>query len=78
MNALQFITNTNRYNARNRAPQSSLTLLAVAALSLSGAAAADPVKGTLTATGKVAATVNVKHAYLVKGLTPLVTRRFAC
>ena len=49
MNALQFITNTNRYNARNRAPQSWLTLLAVAALSLSGAAAANPAKGTLTA-----------------------------
>ena len=67
MNALRFITNTNRYNARNRAPQSWLTLLAAAALSLSGAAAANPAKGTLTATGKVAATVNVKHAYLVKG-----------
>ena len=28
---------------------------------------AEPAKGTLTATGKVAATVNVKHAYLIKG-----------
>lgn len=44
-----------------------LAALAVAALSISGAAVADPAKGTLTATGKVAATVNVKHAYLIKG-----------
>ena len=43
------------------------TLLAVAVLGVSGAAAADPAKGTLTATGKIPATVNVKHAYLVKG-----------
>jgi len=28
---------------------------------------AEPAKGTLTATGKTAAIVNVKHAYLVKG-----------
>ena len=28
---------------------------------------AEPAKGTLTATGKVPATVNVKHAYLIKG-----------
>ena len=43
------------------------TLLAVAVLSVSGAAGAEPAKGKLTATGKIPATVNVKHAYLVKG-----------
>ena len=46
---------------------SLLALLSVAILGWSGAAAADPAKGTLTATGKTPATVNVKHAYLVKG-----------
>jgi hypothetical protein len=46
---------------------SLLALLAMAVLGVSGAAAADPAKGTLIATGKTAATVNVKHAYLVKG-----------
>ena len=37
------------------------------ALTVCGAASADPAKGTLTGTGKVAASVNVKHAYLIKG-----------
>ncbi len=71
MNTLQSITNASQLDAhrpsRETARSSVLTLLAVAALSVSGAAAADPAKGTLTATGKTAATVNVKHAYLVKG-----------
>ncbi len=44
-----------------------LALLAVAALSVSGAATAEPAKGSLTGTGKVVASVNVKHAYLIKG-----------
>jgi hypothetical protein len=60
LNALQSAT-----NSRKRAPL--LTLLATLALGASSAAMADPAKGTLTATGKTAATVNVKHAYLVKG-----------
>ena len=64
MNALQY--NTKR-PSRNGAPSSLLTLFAVAALSLSHVAFAEPAKGTLTATGKVPATVNVKHAYLIKG-----------
>ena len=71
MNALLSMTNASPHDAdrpsRERARSSWLTLLAVAALSISGAAAADPAKGTLTATGKVAATVNVKYAYLIKG-----------
>ncbi len=41
--------------------------LALIALGISGSAQAEPAKGTLTGTGKVAAMVNVKHAYLVKG-----------
>lgn len=44
-----------------------LKVLATATLCLSGTATADPAKGTLTATGKIPATVSVKHAYLVKG-----------
>ncbi len=66
MNALQSVTDTNQ-PAQDRARSSWLTLFAVAALCASGTAMADPAKGTLTGTGKVAATVNVKHAYLVKG-----------
>lgn len=42
-------------------------LLGAVTLGLSGAVLADPAKGTLTATGRIPATVNVKHAYLVKG-----------
>ena len=67
MNALQSIKNASQHSTRETAPSSWLTLLAVAALSLAGAAAADPAKGTLTGTGKIPASVNVKHAYLVKG-----------
>jgi hypothetical protein len=65
LNAFQHTT----HFGRSRADQHSrlLTLVAVAALALSGAAHAEPAKGTLTATGKTAAVVNVKHAYLVKG-----------
>ena len=44
-----------------------LALLSFAVLGVSGIAAANRAKGTLTATGKTPATVNVKHAYLVKG-----------
>ncbi len=44
-----------------------MTLLAVVALSTSGAAGAEPAKGTLTGTGKIPAAVNVRHAYLIKG-----------
>ncbi len=64
MNALQH--NTNR-PSREKAQLSLLALLAVATFSISGAAMAEPAKGTLTGTGKIPATVNVKHAYLVKG-----------
>lgn len=66
MNALQSVSNANQ-PSRERARSSWLTLFAVAALCVSSTAMADPAKGTLTGTGKVAATVNVKHAYLVKG-----------
>ena len=71
MNALQSIPNA-RQNDADRAPRkrlrsSWLTLLAVSALIACGTATAEPAKGTLTGTGKVAASVNVKHAYLVKG-----------
>ncbi|GEM_PF-501381 len=50
-------------------PVATLVALTAAALMAlaSPRAAAEPAKGTLTATGKTAATVNVKHAYLVKG-----------
>ena len=44
-----------------------MALLSFAVLGVSGTAAAGPAKGTLTATGKTPASVNVKHAYLVKG-----------
>ncbi len=67
MNALQSITNANQHSARPRARSSWPKLLAVAALSLSVAAVAEPATGTLTGTGKIPASVNVKHAYLVKG-----------
>ncbi len=44
-----------------------LTLFVAALLGIGSAAQAEPAKGTLTGTGKVAAKVNVAHAYLVKG-----------
>ncbi len=44
-----------------------LCVTAAAALGVASPASAEPAKGTLTATGKTAATVNVKHAYLIKG-----------
>lgn len=44
-----------------------LALLAAATLVASGTVVADPARGTLTATGKTAANVAVKHAYLIKG-----------
>ena len=80
MNSLQSITNASQHDADEQSYRSGqspkrragsrspwLTLSVVAALGISGAAMADPAKGTLTATGKTAATVNVKHAYLIKG-----------
>ena len=71
LNALQSVGNASLLNANPPSQESArsswLTLFAVAALCVSSIAMADPAKGTLTATGKVAATVNVKHAYLVKG-----------
>ncbi len=50
-------------------PAISLLSLLVAALfaTTSPLSSAEPANGTLTATGKVPATVNVKHAYLIKG-----------
>lgn len=50
-------------------PAASLFSLIAAALlaTTSTPLSAEPATGTLTATGKVAATVNVKHAYLIKG-----------
>ena len=50
-------------------PAISLLSLSVAGLvaMTSPPLSAEPAKGTLMATGKVAATVNVKHAYLIKG-----------
>ncbi len=44
-----------------------VALVAAAAFGAAAPATAEPAKGTLVATGKTAATVNVKHAYLVKG-----------
>jgi len=66
LNALQSITNANR-PTRSRTRASCVTLLAVAALTISGAAGAEPANGTLTGTGKIPASVSVKHAYLIKG-----------
>ena len=66
MNALQSVTNAYQ-PLREKARSLWLTLSVVAALCVSSTAMADPAKGTLTATGKIAAAVNVKHACLVKG-----------
>ncbi len=76
----QSITSAANYESSNlyrgRAPSFALqglrrlpwlSLLVTAALAISGTAMADPAKGTLVATGKIPATVNVKHAYLIKG-----------
>jgi hypothetical protein len=71
LNTLQLITYASQQDAdrpsRATARSSWLTLLAITALIASGAAAAEPAKGTLTGTGKIPASVNVKHAYLIKG-----------
>ena len=67
MNVPQSITNASLHGKHRKTRSCWLTLLAVVALSISGAAIAEPATGTLTATGKISATVNVKHAYLVKG-----------
>ena len=59
---------TERMNAtRAHLRTAARLLLATLAVGASAMVWADAAKGMLTATGKVAATVNVKHAYLVKG-----------
>jgi hypothetical protein len=76
----QSIANVEQHDASKpfgkRAPSPSrltphrsfwVTLSATAAFVTSGIVMAEPAKGTLVATGKIPATVNVKHAYLIKG-----------
>lgn len=80
MNPVQFITVATQPESNDLFRERALTrvpcllgrllgrsLLVTAALAISGTAMADPAKGTLVATGKIPATVNVKHAYLIKG-----------
>lgn len=57
-----------RRGAAMRATMSLLSLMTAALFAMmSPPLSAEPATGTLTATGKIPATVNVKHAYLIKG-----------
>lgn len=63
----QRLARPRRTLARARTLTQALGAIALAAFASSGVALAEPAKGTLVATGKTPATVNVKFAYLVKG-----------
>ena len=57
-----------RHGAAMRTTISPLSLMTAALFAMtSPPLSAEPAKGMLTATGKVSATVNVNHAYLIKG-----------